>query len=260
MGHDSIKVERTERIVTVTIDRPESRNACTMTMWLALRDAFREIAVSYARAVVLTGAHGNFCSGAEIGTASSGEGFTSNHLVNLRMLADSVATVHACPVPVIAKVDGICVGAGLGLALAADLLYCSDRARFSAIFAKLGLCPDYGTSWLLTRRVGIHKAKEVTYTAEMMSAERAVEIGFVNGVVPADSLDAKVAEVAQRIAGGPPLALSMTKRMMENAGSSSLAHALETEALAQNVNLGTEDLKEAFLAFREKRPPEFKGR
>jgi len=260
MAHESIRVQESGHVVTVTIDRPESRNACTMPMWLALRDTFREIAVSGARAVVLTGANGNFCSGAEIGTSSSGEGFTKNHLTNLRMLGDSVATIHACPVPVIAKVDGICVGAGLGLALAADLLYCSDRARFSAIFAKVGLCPDYGTSWLLTQRVGLHKAKEVTFTAEMMSAARAVEVGFVNGVVPAEGLDAKVDEVAGRIAAGPPIALSMSKRLLENASSSSLAHALESEALAQNVNLGTGDMKEAFLAFREKRSPAFVGR
>src|SRR4030095_5686231 len=146
------------------------------------------------------------------------------------------------------------------LALAGDLLFCSDRSRFSAVFAKLGLSLDYGTSWFLARRIGIHKAKELALTAEMMDAARAAELGFVNKVVPAAELDATVAAGVERIAGGPPVALSMTKRMLDNAASSSLAHALETEAIAQNVNLGTKDMAEAFRAFREKRAPAFQGR
>ena len=108
--------------------------------------------------------------------------------------------VHACPKPVIVKVDGVSVGAGFGLALAGDLLFCSDRSRFSAIFAKLGLSLDYGTSWFLSRRIGIHKAKELALTAEMMDAARAAELGFVNAVLPADELDAAVAAVVERIA------------------------------------------------------------
>jgi 2-(1,2-epoxy-1,2-dihydrophenyl)acetyl-CoA isomerase len=167
--------------------------------------------------------------------------------------------VHDCPIPVVVKVDGVSIGAGFGLALAGDLLWCSDRSRFSAVFAKLGLSLDFGTSWLLTQRIGVHRAKELSLTAEMLTAARADEMGFVNAVVPADELDAAVETVVERIASGPPIALSMTKRMLDNAASSSLAGALETEAIAQNVNLKSKDILEAFTAFREKRPPEFKG-
>jgi 2-(1,2-epoxy-1,2-dihydrophenyl)acetyl-CoA isomerase len=168
--------------------------------------------------------------------------------------------VHDCPLPVIAKVDGYAVGAGFGLALAADMLWCSDRARMSAVFARLGLSLDYGSSWLLAKRIGVHKAKELALTAEMMDAARADRLGFVNAVVPADELDAVVADVAGRIAAGPPMALSMTKKLLDNAATSSLAQALEAEAVAQNVNLGTKDLVEAMTAFAEKRPPVFEGR
>jgi 2-(1,2-epoxy-1,2-dihydrophenyl)acetyl-CoA isomerase len=178
----------------------------------------------------------------------------------MRLLGESVVAVHDCPIPVIAKVDGVAVGAGFGLALAADLLWCSDRARFSAIFAKLGLSLDYGSSWFLAQRIGIHKAKELAYTAEMMSAARADELGIVNAVVPADELDESVADLAARIAAGPPIALSMTKRMLDSAAHSSLVQALESEAVAQNVNLGTSDLVEALTAFAKKRPPVFQGR
>jgi 2-(1,2-epoxy-1,2-dihydrophenyl)acetyl-CoA isomerase len=260
VAHEFIKVDRADSVVTVTLDRPGTRNACSMSMWLAIRDIFREIAASDARAVVLTGANGDFCSGADVVSSKGSEGFEGSRLTAMRQLAESVIAVHDCPIPVIVKVDGVSVGAGFGLALAGDLLFCSDRARFSAVFAKLGLSLDYGTSWFLAQRIGIHKAKELALTAEMMDAARAAELGFVNAVHPADELDAAVDAVVERVGNGPPLALSMTKRMLDNAASSSLVQSLEAEAVAQNVNLGTRDIAEAFRAFREKRAPRFEGR
>lgn len=260
MEHEHVRVDRQAGVTTVTLDRPGTRNACSMSMWLAIRDVFREIAASDARAAVLTGANGDFCSGADVVSSKGNELWKGSRLTAMRLLAESVLAVHGCPVPVIVKVDGVSIGAGFGLALAGDLLYCSDRSRFSAVFAKLGLSLDYGTSWLLAQRIGVHRAKELALTAEMMDAARAAELGFVNAVLPPDELDKKVAEVVERIAAGPPIALSMTKRMLDNAAGSSLAHALETEAIAQNVNLGTRDLAEAFVAFREKRAPQFQGR
>jgi len=259
VSDEHVKVDRDGDVVTVTLDRPGTKNACSMSMWLAIRDEFRAIAASDARAVVLTGANGDFCSGADVVTGKGSEGWEGSRLTAMRLLAESVLAVHDCPVPVIVKVDGVSVGAGFGLALAGDLLYCSDRARFSAVFAKLGLSLDYGSSWFLAQRIGLHRAKELAFTAEMMDAARAAELGFVNAVLPVDELDAKVDAVVERIANGPPLALSMTKRMLDNAAASSRAHALETEASAQNVNLGSKDMAEAFVAFREKRAPRFRG-
>jgi 2-(1,2-epoxy-1,2-dihydrophenyl)acetyl-CoA isomerase len=256
---EHVRFERTGNRVTVTLDRPGTRNACSMEMWMAIRDGFRELAESDTRVVVLTGANGDFSSGADI-VKKEQSGWEGNKLNAMRLLGESVVAVHNCPIPVIAKVDGYAVGAAFGLALAADLLWCSDRARFSAVFAKLGLSLDYGSSWFLAQRIGVHKAKELAFTAEMMDAARAEQLGFVNAVVPTDELDAAVDEIAERIANGPPMALSMTKRMLDNAAHSSLVQALETEAIAQNVNLGTEDMMEALTAFGEKRPPVFKGR
>lgn len=270
MNHEYVRLERDGAIATLTLDRPGTRNACSMSMWMAIRDGFRELAESDARAVVLTGANGDFCSGADLVKSSGGgdadgggdsgdSGWEGNKLTAMRLLAQSVLAVHDCPIPVIAKVDGYAVGAGFGLALAADMLWCSDRARFSAVFAKLGLSLDYGSSWLLAKRVGLHRAKELSFTAEMMDADRADRMGFVNAVVPAAELDAAVADVAQRIAAGPPVALSMTKRMLDHAATSSLTQALEAEAVAQNVNLGTDDLLEGLTAFAQRRPPVFQG-
>ena len=129
----------------------------------------------------------------------------------------------------------------------------------SAIFAKLGLSLDYGSSWFLAKRLGLHRAKEVALTAEMMHADRIEQLGLANAVVSVDELDAAVDQVVQRIAGGPPIVLSMTKRMLDNAATSSLLQSLETEAIAQNVNLNTKDMAEAMKAYAEKRPPVFKG-
>jgi 2-(1,2-epoxy-1,2-dihydrophenyl)acetyl-CoA isomerase len=259
LTHEHVRFERDGDVATVTLDRPGTRNACSMAMWLAIRDVFRDLAASDARAVILTGANGDFCSGADVVRSEGSSGLEGNKLTAMRVLADSVLAVHDCPIPVIAKVDGYAVGAGFGLALAGDLLWCSDRAKMSAVFARLGLSLDYGLSWLLAHRVGVHKAKELAFTAEMMDAPRAEQLGFVNAVVPADELDGAVAELTQKIAAGPPIALSMTKRMLDHAATSSLAQSLEAEAMAQNVNLATADLAEAFSAFTEKRPPVFKG-
>ena len=259
--HPNLRVERDGHVTTVTIDRPEAKNACTGDMWVALGATIREISYDGTRVAVLTGAGGDFCAGADLSGGGASRGTRQvSQLDAMRVLGDAVLAVHDCPTPVVAKVDGVCVGAGFGLALAADLTWCSDRSRFSAIFAKRGLSLDFGTSWLLRQRIGVHKAKELAFTAEMMNGERALELGFVNGVSPTSELDDAVATLVQTIAAGPPIALSMTKRELDNAGSSSLAHALETEALAQTVNVHTEDLGEALTAYAERRTPDFKGR
>ena len=264
MGNtETVRFEIIDHVATVTLDRPEKKNACTMDMWIAIRDAFRDIAMSSARVAILTGASGDFCAGADIGGSLGGEssgGFDRGGFAGMRDLAGVVTAVHDCPIPVVAKVDGVAIGAGFGLALAADLLWCSDRARFSLAFARLGLSLDFGTSWVLQRRMGLHQAKRIAFTGEIIGAQRAMELGFVNEVVTVGELDEAVTAIATQIAKGPPMALSMTKRMLDNAVNSSLVQSLEAETVAQSVNLGTADLPEALQAFAEKRPPVFQGR
>jgi enoyl-CoA hydratase/carnithine racemase len=277
-----IRVTRDGFVATVTLDRPESKNACTGDMWVALGRTFRDLGHSGARAIVVTGAGGHFCAGADLSgvsgnldtmgpdasdpsdpnTASdtTAASLPPHNLHNMRVLAEVVLALHECPVPVVAKVEGLCVGAGLGVALAADLTWCAADARFSAIFAKRGLSLDFGTSWLLRQRLGVHKAKELAYTARMFSGTEAAEMGLVNAAVPADHLDGAVAEVVEAIASGPPLALSMTKRELDRSSGMSLAQALEVEGMAQTVNVGTVDMREAFMAYLERRPPRFEGR
>jgi 2-(1,2-epoxy-1,2-dihydrophenyl)acetyl-CoA isomerase len=264
-SHDpDIHVERDGAVATVTLDRARSKNACTGNMWVAIGQAFRDLSYADVRCIVLTGANADFCTGADLsgGGASSdgGPARAFSMTDGMRVLGEAVLAIHDCPVPTIAKVDGLCVGAGLGLALATDLTWCSDRSRFSAIFAKRGLSLDFGTSWLLRQRIGAHKAKEIAFTAKMLSGADAFELGLVNACVPAGDLDATVSEIVETIASGPPIALAAIKRELDFAASSSLAHALEIETLAQTVNSGTDDMREAMTAWIERRPPNFQGR
>ena len=255
---DIVQVERADGIVTVTLNRPEKKNAINRPMWAAIRDTFREIASNPAdRAVVLTGAAGEFCSGADITDASDGE---QMHQLNwMRHVGDTCIAVHQTPQPVIAKVVGVAAGAGLNLALGCDLIVASDDARFSEIFARRGLSIDFGGSWVLPRLVGLHKAKELVLLADVIGAAEAERIGIVNRVVPRADIDAFVDDWARRLAAGPPLALSMSKKLLNQSSSMTLAEAVEAEAQAQTVNFSSADTFEAMAAFVEKRDPAFKG-
>jgi enoyl-CoA hydratase/carnithine racemase len=256
---ETLQVARGGSVVTITLNRPEKKNAINDTMWDELLETFLAIANNTAedRVVVITGAGGAFCSGADIGGGVNGE---RNGLASMRHVGDVCSALHALPQPVIAKVAGVAAGAGLNLALGCDLIVASDEARFSEIFARRGLSVDFGGSWVLPRLVGLHKAKELVLFADIIGAKEAHEIGIVNRVVPASELDAFVDEWAARLAAGPPLALSMSKRLLDQSSAVSLAQALEAEALAQNVNFQSKDTAEAMMAFVQKREPRFEGK
>jgi enoyl-CoA hydratase/carnithine racemase len=177
----------------------------------------------------------------------------------MRDVADCALSLHRLAKPTIAKVGGVAAGAGCNLALGCDLIVASDEARFSEIFARRGLSIDFGGSWLLPRLVGLHKAKELALFADIISAKEALDLGIVNRLVPAGELDSFVDDWARRLAAAPPIALSMTKTMLNNSFMVSMDQALEDEGRCQTVNFGTADTAEAMLAFMEKREPRFTG-
>lgn len=227
-------------------------------MWAEIAAAFNEIASRPAdRVVVVTGAGGDFCSGADL----SGEGKDDVHqLARMRDVGDACLAIANLPQPTIAKVSGVAVGAGMNMALVCDLLVADTTARFSEIFARRGLSIDFGGSWILPRRIGLHRAKELALLADIIDVSEAERLGFVNRVVEPDELDAFVADWAARLAAGPPIALRQTKRLLNNGFNATLAQALDDEGTAQSVNVTTKDTAEAGLAFLEKRDPVFKGR
>ena len=256
---ETLDVSRTGGVVTVTLNRPERKNALTGAMLEELGSTFAEVARrAQDRVLVLTGAGGDFCSGADLAEADRPPiGDASSGLELVRRLGDVALSLHRLTKPTIAMVDGVAVGAGLGLAIACDLVIASDRARLSMIFVRRALSPDCGTSWLLPRLVGTAKAKELTFFGEVVDAETAVQIGLVNRVVPQGDLDTAVRDWAAKLAEGPALALSTAKALLDSAWSSSFADALEHEAECQSVNFVGADVQEAMAAFLEKRDPRF---
>ncbi len=256
---ETIDVDRTENgVVTVTLNRPEKKNAINSVMWDELGTTFREIGESDTdRVMVLTGAGGEFCAGADLTPNGKNEKHQLDHMHRYGWVG---LALHEIPKPVIAKIPGVAVGAGLNMALGCDLIVAGESARFSEIFARRGLALDLGGSWVLPRLVGMHKAKELALLAEIISAEEAERIGIVNRVVPDDKLDAFVDDWAGRLAAGPPLALQLTKRMLTNSFSSTMAEALHWEAMAQSVTGASKDTQEAMKAFFDKREPVFRGK
>lgn len=251
-----LSLERRDGIATITLNRPEKKNAISDELWERLEDTIAELRRSDDRAVVITGAGGDFCSGADVSQMES----DTHKLAGMRRVGDIVLAWQRLPQPTIAKVRGVAAGVGLNIALASDLVVADDTARFSEIFARRGLTVDGGGSWILPRLVGMHRAKELILLADMIGADQAAEIGLVNRVLPTAELDAFVDDWASRLAAGPPIALAMSKRLVNNAFDVTLEQALDEEGLAQTVNFATDDTREAVNAFLEKRDPTFRGR
>ncbi|PZG15620.1 enoyl-CoA hydratase/isomerase family protein [Nonomuraea aridisoli] len=244
-------------IVTVTLNRPTSRNSVPRSSWTTLTEVFGEIAGrGDDRVVVLTGAGGDFCSGADLRGQDPAESpRRAMQVVNAALFA-----LRDLPLPTIAAVSGVAVGAGFNMALACDLAIADETARFSQIFAKRGLSVDFGGSWFLTHMVGLHRAKELAFFGRMYSAHEIHAMGLLNRVVaPGEALGQAYAW-ARELAGLAPLPLSQTKEMLNLAASSGFHESALREATAQNLNGTTEDTREAVRAFLEKRDPVFRGR
>lgn len=256
---ETIQVERQDGIVTVTLNRPERKNALNQRMYDELRQTFASMETS-DRVLILTGADGAFCSGADLSEPPSDLSTGSGLRLMRENMTGTILGLHELTIPTIAAVNGVAVGGGLGLALACDLVIASDAAKFSFIFSKRGLSLDGGSSWILPRLIGLQRAKELAFLADFVTPAQALELGLVNRVVPAAELNRTVLELAKQLKGRAPVALSLMKRALNASFSMTLPEALEREAISQSVLFGTEDAAEAMMAFVEKRDPQFKGR
>lgn len=253
---EPVLVNRADGVVTVSINRPDKKNAATWATWKALTDTVREVAETRSdRVLVITGEGSDFCSGADLWAGEEEQPW----LVKMRAIADCCHAIQRVPQPTIAKLRGVAVGAGANLALACDLIVASDTARFAEIFSKRGLSLDFGGSWFLPRRVPLHIAKELAFFADILPSAEMERLGLVNRVVPDAELDAFVDDWARKLVKTPPLAIMQTKRLLDNAMTSTLEQALFAEGAAQAANFGTADTNEALAAFSEKRDPVFRG-
>ena len=241
--YESLRVDRADGVVTITLDRPAKKNAINGAMWNELCAVVGEIARSSP--TVSSCSPAPAASSAPAPTCRAVRPASEHHLARLRRVGDLCLAIARLPQPTIAKVRGVAVGAGLNLALVCDLVVAAEGSRFSEIFAKRGLSLDFGGSWILPRLVGMHRAKELALLAPHHRCAEAAEIGLVNRVLPEAELDAFVDGWAAELAAGPPIALAMTKRLLNNSFNVTLEEALDDEGVSQTVNLGTADNREA---------------
>jgi 2-(1,2-epoxy-1,2-dihydrophenyl)acetyl-CoA isomerase len=257
-SYETIRVEAADGVSTITLNRPDSLNALNTAMrrelLAAIKAAGREDAI---RAVIVTGEGRGFCSGADLRGGAEERAYR-------RVLTDEynplMVAIRELPKPVIAAVNGVAAGAGVSLALACDLVYASEDARFLQAFVRIGLVPDSGSTRTLVRALGRHRAAQLIFTGKPLAAAEARDAGLVNEIVPSDQLAATVLAAATRLAAAPTRAIGLAKRAINHAEDALLGESLAMEAALQELAGRTEDHAEGLAAFGEKREPRFIGR
>jgi len=250
-------------VAVITLKGSERKNPITFESYAELRDSFRKLAVADdIKAIVFGSNGGNFCSGGDvrdiIGPLLDRD--MKGLLEFTRMTGDLVKAMRACPQPIIAAVDGICVGAGAMIALFCDIRLATPQAKTAFLFTRVGLAGcDMGACAVLPRVIGQGRASELLFTGRTLSAEEGERWGFFNRLVAADKLEAEAIEVAQKLAQGPTFAHMMTKTMLSQEWSMSLDQAIEAEAQAQAICMQTGDFKRAYDAFVATGTPKFAG-
>jgi enoyl-CoA hydratase/carnithine racemase len=267
MEYQDITVAVQDGIATVTLNRPQKLNAYTTLMGNEITHAYESLGKrDDVRVIIMTGAGRGFCSGADVGAVFQKD-------INQRSISETPrgnAAVHPrsglhyalynCAKPTIAAINGPAVGIGLTLTLLQDIRIMAEEASLGAIFARMGLMPELGSTFMLPRLVGLAKALELTYTAKILKAKEALDIGLVNQVVPGEALMATVRDMATQISALPPLALAVSKRALYQGAENDFDAAVQTETFGLEYLYKTQDHKEAVAAFLEKRPAKFQGR
>ena len=265
MTQETVLSDIADGVMTITLNRPEAANAVrpddrnALIALLGTADAEETV-----RVVVLRAKGKHFCSGADVGSLTERRAQGGKRVLEpTRRIMNGaqklVAGVLDCNKPVIAAVHGAATGLGAHVVYASDLVIATEDAYFAESFVKRGLVVDGGGCYLLPRRIGMQKAKEMAFFGERFSAAEALTLGLVNRVVSADDLDATVADFAGRLAGAPTSAIALTKRLLNDSPDTDRSGAFVAEAMAQEIQSYAHDSKEGVQAFMEKRPTEFTG-
>jgi 2-(1,2-epoxy-1,2-dihydrophenyl)acetyl-CoA isomerase len=259
---ESVLYETSDNIATITLNRPENLNAMDASLLSGTLAALERAAGDDdVRAVILTGAGRGFCSGGDLRAAGTlGDGDLESRIGVLQAYERSSRLLHEMPKVTIAAVNGACAGAGLSWACAADLRYAAESARFVSAFATAGLSGDFGGTWTLPRIVGSARAREMYLLGDRVSAEDAERIGLVSKMLPDEELMPYVRSVAERLTASAPIAITRIKQNLNDADEITFAEALNREADRHVRTGGSDDSREARVAFTEKRAPNFTGR
>ena len=260
-SYETLRWEKEGHVVTITLDRPEKKNAMSWAMFEEIGEVFRRAGSDpELRCLVVTGAGGAFSSGADLSDAANMASSPSELGDRMRKINEIARAVMMCPKPTIAKVTGIAAGAGCNLALSCDLVVASRDAAFAELFVKRGLVVDFGGSWALTRLLPLHKAKELALLGETITAEDADRLGLLNRLCDASEIDPVVKDLTVRLSGLPPRTVAMIKENLNRANERSVDENLAAEAASQALAFASEDTREAVSAWIEKREPRFTGR
>lgn len=265
MDQSHIELNNEAGVATISLNRPQVRNALTPDMMAALATALKECQGDDIRAVVITGRGGAFCSGADVkdltDTLAKGAQELSRQLKEIADLFhhEIVMGIRQLQKPVIASIGGVAAGGGFSLALACDMRIASQQARFALAYSNIGSTADGGSTYYLPRLLGPALALEVYLMNQPISAQRALEMGLVNRVVPADELEKHTGEMARRLASGPTTAYGRTKALIDRSWDSDLISQMDEEARVFSETALTHDFQEGITAFVEKRGPRFRG-
>ncbi|MDR3349782.1 MAG: enoyl-CoA hydratase/isomerase family protein [Acidaminococcales bacterium] len=260
MDYKCLSCELKDGIATIKMNRPKELNAMSTPMFEELLDLFPKVDLDpNVRVVILTGEGRAFCAGGDVAEMKEGYGGATGFYRHMELVNKSVIALTELSKPVIAAVNGVATGAGMNIALAADIAIASDKAKFSEIFGNVGLAPDVGGTYLLPRLVGRQKAKEIVFSFRMIDAAEALQLGLVTKVVPLEELMGEVNKLAAKIAQGPTLAFALGKKLINRSFETDIRTMLDLESLSQSIAGVSHDHKEGTNAFFEKRPTKFTG-
>lgn len=263
VSYKTIRFDVDGSVATIVLNRPEAMNSLTWELVSEVGDALSACENSAEiRAIILTGSGRAFCTGADVRMLhSEARNDTVRFMYDLAIALNEriVEPIRRMPKPVIAAVNGVAAGAGVGLALCCDLRVCVEGAKFILAYSNVAICPDCGTSYFLPRMIGTARAMEAYLSNQPISGQEALNMGLVNRVVASDELSVVASTMAERLASGPTFAYGQTKLLFDRSLSSSLADQLLNEAHGVSACAGTRDHREGVDAFAEKRPPLFRG-